>query len=284
MNLRAQVSVRVPSSDGVEVAAYDFGGDGPPLLLAHATGLHAHVWLPVVEHLRERAHCYALDVRGHGDSTAPADRDFAWVGAARDVRTAVERFGLARPFGVGHSMGGATLLLDEIAHPGSWRGLYLFEPIVFPGPALRPSDGIGENALAAAARRRREVFASRQEAYDNYASKPPFGGVAPEALRAYVEHGFDDVEDGVRLKCRREHEAATFDNSMNGAWEHLAEVGCPVTVACGELSEGTGPALAEQQVARLPNARLEVMDSLGHFGPLEDPQRVARSVAVSLGL
>lgn len=281
----------VPSSGGVTVAAYDFGGDGPPLVLAHATGLHARVWAPVVEHLTPRAHCYALDARGHGDSSAPPDGDFAWTGVADDVMAVIHHFDLVRPFGVGHSMGGAALFLAEIGRPGTWRAVYGYEPIVFPAPgpgpggAAAPGATAGENHLAGAARRRREVFSSRQEAFENYASKPPFATVAPEALRAYVEFGFEDLADGsVRLKCRRDHEAASFDNSANGAWDLLGRVACPVTVACGDRSGGTGPPMAEAQVGRLADARLEVLEGLGHFGPLEDPTRVAHSILSAFGL
>lgn len=49
---------RVTAGDGVRLAAYRFGGDGPPLLLAHATGFHAHVWLPLLGALRERFTVY----------------------------------------------------------------------------------------------------------------------------------------------------------------------------------------------------------------------------------
>ena len=34
----------VPSTDGVTLAVHDLGGDGPPLLLCHATGFHGRVW------------------------------------------------------------------------------------------------------------------------------------------------------------------------------------------------------------------------------------------------
>ncbi len=69
--------MRVLSADGVTVAVHDPGGRGDPpadmpchrLLrprlpaLAAELGRHRHVW--------------AVDLRGHGDSTAPLDGSFA---------------------------------------------------------------------------------------------------------------------------------------------------------------------------------------------------------------
>jgi hypothetical protein len=45
--------------------------------------------------------------------------------------------------------------------------------------------GGGINAMAAAARRRKSTFPSREAARANYAAKPPLGGLHPEALDAY---------------------------------------------------------------------------------------------------
>lgn len=262
------------TSDGVVVAVHDLGGDGQPLLLAHAAGLHGLVWAPLVERLADRFRCVAFDARGHGDSGKRPDEDFDWHGFARDVLAVVDEAGLERPLGLGHSSGGAALLLAEQARPGTFRALYCYEPIVF------PAEPPGRERLISGARRRREAFASREEAYANFAAKPPFGGFAPAALAAYVEHGFEDLPDGsVRLKCRPEHEARVYEQgTRHDAFRRLAEVGCPVTIARGERSVAMPAEVVETQVAGLPDGRLEVLPRLGHFGPLEDPEALAAAV------
>jgi pimeloyl-ACP methyl ester carboxylesterase len=268
----------LPSTDGVTVAVHDLGGDGPPLLFAHATGFHGLVWSPMAAHLAESFHCWSFDERGHGDSPPPADGRFDWHGFGDDVLAVVDGLGLERPFAVGHSAGGAALLLAEEARPGTFRSLYCYEPIVLPvDPPIGPQD---DNPLAVGALRRREVFASRDEAYANYSSKPPFNVLNPSALRAYVDHGFADLDDGtVRLKCRRENEAQTYRmGSAHNAYQRFDEVRCPVTLACGEHTDAITPAVLAVQAAALPSSRTEVMSGLGHFGPLQDPAAVAASV------
>lgn len=268
---------RVPSSHGVELAVYHLGGDGPPVLFAHATGFHGHVWLPVVEHLRDSFACYSFDERGHGDSTSPDGRHFDWRGFGDDVLATIDHFGLRRPFGVGHSAGGAALLLAELARPGTFTGLWCFEPIVFPAdPPLGRNE---DNPLSKGAARRREVFPSKEEAYENFASKPPFSTLHPDALRAYVEYGFGDDPEGVRLKCHREDEAEVYRmGSDHDAYARLGQVTCPVHLACGETTDAITPQLLQMQAERLPRAETEVMAGLGHFGPLEDPAAVAASI------
>lgn len=274
----------IRSTDDVELATYDFGGSGPEVLMVHATGFCAGVWLPIAGRLPDFS-LAALDVRGHGRSTT-ATAGMDWHGTADDVLTTVDELGLGRPFGVGHSMGGASLILAELARPGTFRGLWVYEPIIFPASAV-PSAEDGrtpENPLSAGARRRRERFASREEAYANFASKPPLDALAPEALAAYVEHGFRELPDGsVELRCAPATEAETYEMGMrHGAFDRLAEVQCPVVVLRGRVDVPGPASIAELVAERLPAGTLEEHPELGHFGPLEDPAGMATSIRSSV--
>ena len=271
-------SAFVPTPDGVEVATHDLGGRGAPLLLAHAAGLHGLVLAPLARHLDGFFRCTAFDARGHGDTRLPAGRDLDWYGLATDTLAVVDGRGLDRPYGFGHSSGGTALLMAEQARPGTFAAIYCFEPVIV--AADPPLGRDGDSVLATRARRRRTSFASREEACRHYASKPSLAEVSPEALRAYVDHGFEDAPDGgVRLKCRPEHEAAVYEMATaHDAYRRLAEVSCPVAVACGAHSEGCPPERARCHVARLPYGRDEVLDGVGHLGPLERPDEVASSI------
>lgn len=268
--------------DGVEVAAFDFGGTGPDVVFAHATGFHAFVWQPVIDCLLDSFRCVAFDTRGHGDSgKAPGD-DYDWSNLTIDLATVVEGFALRRPFGAGHSCGGALLLQLEQAAPGTFRALYGFEPVVVPAGVTIPREApAGPNPMAEGARRRRAVFSSCQEAFDNYAAKPMYERCRPEALWAYVNHGFADRPDGqVELKCRPEDEARVFSMGMSSrTFDGLDAVRCPVTLARGEDSGFPFDAATVAAVARpLAHARTEVLPGLTHLGPLEDPGLVARHI------
>jgi pimeloyl-ACP methyl ester carboxylesterase len=270
---------RATAPDGVGVAYYDLGGEGPPLLVAHATGFCGPVLAPLAAYLRARFRCIALDERGHGASDPPPGDDFDWHGFAADVLAVLRHLELERPWGFGHSCGGAALLLAEEARPGTFAALYCFEPVVYPGDdPLAPT--IEGNPLAAGALRRREEFGSRREAIANFAGKAPFDRLHPDALAAYVDNGFTPVEEGgIRLRCRREHEAQVFAHAFShDAYAHLADVACPVTLACGAETDGFGPELLEAYAQRLRRPTIEVLPRLGHFGPLEDPTVVAASV------
>lgn len=271
--------MRVDSTDGVELEVHDLGGDGPPLLLVHATGFHGLVWEPLASHLIGFRR-WSIDMRAHGDSTAPLGRPLEWDGFADDVLAVVDALGLERPFAVGHSKGGAALLLAEQRRPGTFRSLYCWEPVVMP-----PEIALGhqpDNPLSNGARRRRPTFASHDEAFENYSAKPPFNGLDAAALRAYVDHGFAAADDGtVTLKCRPENEADVYAHgTAHQAFRSLDLVRCPVTIALGV--EDTVPAIFGRPIAdALPAGRIESHPELGHFGPLENPRMVAASILAS---
>lgn len=273
----------VQAPDGIDLAVHELGGSGRPTLLCHATGFHGAVWGPLAAALPDHLERWAMDFRAHGASVVPADLELRWPTFADDVLAVVD--GLDLPpgelLGVGHSMGGACLLMAEQARPGTFAGLWVFEPIVPPPGAMPTDPGSGPNLLAQGAARRRATFPSAADALANYAGKPPLSQLRADALHAYVEHGLvpDPSGDGsVHLACRPADEAQIYrGGGAHPGFARLAEVACPVVVACGD-EPGPG-AFAAPIAEALPKGRLEPFAQLGHFGPLEAPRRVAASVA-----
>ena len=271
--------MKVASTNGVKVELHDLGGIGPNMLLSHANGFHGLCWTPVASHLTRRFHCYSFDHRGHGDTALPKDWKVAWAGYGADAQAAAkavhEKGGI---IGVGHSMGGATLLLAALKDPSLFRGLLLYEPIVPPAdmkmPANRP------NNLADGAARRRASFKSFDDAIKNFGSKMPMSSFAPEALEAYVHGGFRKGDGGqVHLKCSPALEAENFRNPhIPNLWKKLTDITIPVWVLSGHPEPFQPSGWAEAVADRLPKGNHIEYSDLDHFGPFVDPARIARII------
>jgi pimeloyl-ACP methyl ester carboxylesterase len=278
----------INSTDGVVVTVHDFAAPnpaGPTVLAAHATGFHGMVWQPLAQALAQRtgARVVAPDMRGHGASVLPDGVVLDWDGFADDVVAVVDALGLQRPIGVGHSKGGAALLRAEARRPGTFAGLWCFEPVVFPPEFGRARNE--DNPLAAGALRRRDVFDSALDARANYGSKPPMGAFDPRVLDAYVAHGLEPVDANdptgpVRLRCRPEVEAETYRmGAAHNTFEFLGDVACPTVIACGG-PEPFGPGnFADRIAGAINGGRLARYDELGHFGPLTHPDTMAADIA-----
>jgi pimeloyl-ACP methyl ester carboxylesterase len=272
---------RLASTDGVKLAVHDLGGHGPPLLMAHATSFCGPVLAPLAVRLADRFHCWSFDARGHGDTTAPAGLDWNWARFTDDVLAVVDGLGLVRPWAFGHSSGSAALLDAEARRPGTFAALWCFEPIVW--PAITEELVASRQPLISGALHRRDHFDSRDEAYENFASKPPLRSLDAEALRAYVDCGFErDAGGGVRLRCAPAVEAEIYRQGLlHDGFSRLGRVRCPVTIARGGRSVAVEAGVARAQVDALPRGTLVTFANLGHFGPLEDPAGVAAAVVVA---
>lgn len=269
--------LRTSSTDGVDLAIHDLGGDGPPLVFVHATGFHGRCYRQIARRLADVRHCWAVDLRGHGDSSPPANDRFAWAGMCDDLGNALDALGVDRPLDfVGHSMGGATIAGAELRTPGTVRTAWLFEPILFPPQDDNPSP------MAEIARNRRSTFDSFDAVIDRYSSRPPFSAVDPDVLRDYVLDGFRPTDDGyVTLKCEPESEARTFEGVDHSLFARLPEIEASMTVVAS--TDGEAPAQIAAPVAEaLPNGELVVWEGETHFGPFTDPSRAAAEIAANL--
>lgn len=275
---------RLHSSDGVSLAyhKYPLSEPAPPhtpaILFSHANGFHGRCFDPIARLLPEHP-CSTFDYRGHGDSTVPPDWQVRWSAYGDDAVTAVRATATDGPvIGAGHSMGAAGLIMAALREPKLFRALVLYEPIVFPASYRH----LGTNPMAAAARRRRATFDSYEEAFANYASKPPLNVFHPDCLHAYVDHGFRSTSDGrVELKCSPELEARTFESgNIHETWDQLAELAVPTWLVSG-LIENIPPASLIPSIATTIAEKSSITPTviewkdLGHFGPLENPARFA---------
>ena len=274
---------RLNSSDGVSLAYHRYpstpdGAATAPILFSHANGFHGRCFDPVARLLPGHP-CFTFDYRGHGDSTVPPDWQVRWSAYGDDAIAATRIAAASGPvIGAGHSMGAAGLIMAALREPTLFRALVLYEPIVFPANYRQ----LGTNPMAAAARRRRTSFDSYEEAFANYASKPPLNVFHPDCLHAYVDHGFRPTADGrVELKCSPELEARAFESgNIHETWDQLGELSVPTWLVSGHI-EDMPPASLIPSIASTIAAKSSITPTviewkdLGHFGPLEDPARFA---------
>lgn len=278
----------VAAADGAPISVHHLDGDRnlPPVLFSHATGFHARCYSPVAGILADRHCSFGIDHRGHGSTPRPEGWQVDWSWFGLDVTAVATTLapdgGL---IGAGHSMGGAALLMSAAANPGLFSRLVLFEPIV---PNLDATDGtrtsIDMEALpiVQGARRRRHTFDSVDDAIANYELKPPLSLMTPDALRAYVEHGFQPTPDGraIELRCRPDYEADVFVGSMeNSVWDLLPQVETSVVVIAGRVEDNQPSRYIEATIDRLPDATFVSLPHQTHFGPFSDPGEFAELIA-----
>jgi 2-(acetamidomethylene)succinate hydrolase len=115
---------------GLDIHYFHRAGTGPTLIFLHPSSGYGRMWQDTTAHLPADYNVYALDQRGHGDSSRP-DGEYSAEELARDLKLFTEKLGLQRVIVAGHSLGGRVALCFAAAHPDLTAAL-----IMVAGPHL----------------------------------------------------------------------------------------------------------------------------------------------------
>ena len=122
----------VSAPDGTRLAVR-VTGDGPPLVLLHGFPQNHRCWAPVLPRLAARFTCILPDLRGYGDSAAPADdaghETYSKRRMAGDVVAVLDALGVGRAHVAGHDRGARVAYRFALDHPGRLDRLAILEVI-----------------------------------------------------------------------------------------------------------------------------------------------------------
>lgn len=108
------------ATNGIELSVHR-GGAGAPLILLHGYPQNHMCWAHVAPELAQHFDVIIPDLRGYGDSDAPADDANHTVYSkrvmARDIVGVMETFGIARAHVLGHDRGGRVAYRMALDHP-----------------------------------------------------------------------------------------------------------------------------------------------------------------------
>jgi pimeloyl-ACP methyl ester carboxylesterase len=265
---------------GEELAVWEWAGQDPPFLFAHATGFHGRCWDQIIRMFPER-HCLATDARGHGRSSQP-ELPYHWRIFGRDLATVAEHWDLRDAIGIGHSSGGHSTVQAAALRPQTYRALLLIDPTIYPQEFYGTPAPDSSFTL-----RRRNLWASPDEMFERFKSRPPFAGWRPEILRDYCNFGVLPRNGEFVLACPPAVESSIYQNSKeseSNVYPDMAQIHCPVVVmrAGRERQPGifdlssspTAPDLA----SRFAHGRDIVLPDASHYIAMEKPEVVADEI------
>jgi lipase len=268
-------------ANGQQIAVWDWPGEGPPFLFAHATGFHGRCWDRILAHFPERR-CMAVDSRGHGRSTKPAPPAH-WRDWGRDLAAVAAHFDLRDTIGIGHSMGGHITVQCAALRPETYRALLLIDPTIFPRELYgAPFPDVSFTL------RRKNRWTGPDEMYERFKDRLPFSRWDPAILRDYCDYGVLPDGDGFVLACPPPIETSIYENSRtveSDIYPEIARVRQRVVLMRAARSRrpdvfelGASPT-APDLVTYFANASELVMEDSSHFIAMEAPERVAEEIA-----
>jgi pimeloyl-ACP methyl ester carboxylesterase len=114
----------------VEIHYVEAPGAGPPVVFAHGFTGSLESYVPIIDELAPDVHCYALDFRGHGQSSK-AHTGYRLRDHVADLQAFLTTVVQQPAVVAGHSMGGNTAAWLAALHPVSVRGIILEDPSLY---------------------------------------------------------------------------------------------------------------------------------------------------------
>ena len=272
------------ASDGTEIA-YHLRGEGEPLVVLPGGPMRASAYLGDLGGLAAHRQLVLLDLRGTGDSVAPADpATYRCDHLVDDVEMLRHHIGLAHMDVLGHSAGGSLAMLYAARYPMRVAKLMLVTAIPW---ALGMPVAAEERLAAARLRAGESWFIRAFPAFEAWLAgsagfdpviAPFFYGRWDEAAQehdARAEHEFNDEAAGIYGSD------GAYDPPMTRS--ELARFTAPVLVLAGELDGGPCPGLARRAAEVFPNGEFAVQPGAGHYPWLDDADWFVRRVAAFLG-
>lgn len=237
---------------------YLSAGQGKALILLHGFADQKETWGLLAPWLSKRRRVIALDLPGYGETDSIDPTSATLSAQARLVMAFLDKLGLEGSVDVcGNSMGGGVALRLAQLAPDRVRSLILMASM---GPTLEDSElkrriDAGNNPL----------LPTNFDEYDDMLAfifeRPP---LMPGALRRHMAR---------RHIARRDDFSAQFDQIIDGVPDQYDVIKAPTLVIHGLhdrlIPASTGRALA----ARLPDARLMLIEDIGHAPQWEAPRR-----------
>ncbi len=261
--------------NGIRLHTLDWGGDGPPIVILHATGFLGRIYRPLAERMCAIGHVYSYDQRGHGDSSAAPDGDYSWDATMRDLEGFITSMGWSGVRAVGHSAGATAIGSLASERPDLISRAVLLEPVIFESPNAPELEW--RNPFIERTLKRKRIFDSVGAMYSNFENKPPYDTWRKDILRDYCEFGTRPTNDGKReLKCAPEVEAKLYETArdFNGLGRILRST-VPLLIMFGARGDSLGASLSGKVAHQLKNGRVIDVDGAGHFLPMEKPDYAA---------
>ena len=266
------------------IPSKDFGGVGQRLLFAHANAYPPGTYRALLERLSRSYRVLAVKHRPLWGRENPEDF-FRWEQIAQDIIAFCDQNGFRRLIGVGHSLGAVANMMAAHGRPDLFQVLVLIEPVFLP-PAILDQfagedniDNRSQWPWVATALNRRDLWPSRQEAYDHFRRKEVFSRWSDEVLTDYINSGLRLNNQGhYELTYPREWEARIYTLPPTEVWNSIPQIEQPTLAVRGADSNTLSYDAWALWQERQPQATFVELADSGHLLPMENPLILADTI------
>lgn len=268
-SMAAPEDVAFNGGGGLPMNAIDWGGDGIPVIFLHGGSLTARTWDLVCVAMREDFRCFALDMRGHGESGW--SNDYSIPAAVADVIALADTFAWPKMHLVGMSLGGTVAGHTAAAYPARVASLAMID--VGPGVDFNASIGM-------------RVFFAEHDRHDSVQAFIDAAlAFSPRSERDVVTYRMNNLlkqdADGTWTWKNDRREPHDYDHIL-AMLEQLTmlarQIACPTLIVRGQRSTIFSAARAKAFAERFPRGSAVEIPDAGHNVQEDNPAALATAL------
>jgi pimeloyl-ACP methyl ester carboxylesterase len=265
--------------------------DAEPALFVHGLEGSSRNWTDLIDLLRSRLACEAMDLPGFGDSPPRPDGRYSITALAQTVIALLGQHGKPVHL-IGNSLGGAVCVKVAATRPELVKTLTLISPAL---PDSRPRLDLIRFPVMTLPRLGTRLV-------KQYQVLPPERRVADVITTCYGDPALFQqarfATEVAELTRRDElgHAAAALVGTVrtltaeflrkgrHSAWRDAARVTAPTLVIYGSRDRLVDARIAGRAAHQFADARVVVLPRTGHVAHMEHPDAVADEIGVLLGI
>ncbi len=249
------------------------------IFFAHANGFPARTYTKLFSFLEKDFSVNFIERQGHNPKFPVTDN---WSFLRDELQAAIENNYSAPIIGIGHSLGGILHFLVACQKPELYQQIILLDsPIISRLSSrglqiLKLTKLIDRYSPSQMTRFRRNLWHSKEEAFEHFKQKPKFDAFDEDVLRDYIEYGTIETEKGIKLFFEPRIEAEIYRTIPHHLPTFLGKTSLPITYIGGTNSR-------EGKLARLGFMKKHFLTDFrqiegSHLFPLESPQTTAQII------
>lgn len=246
---------------------------------AHANGFPAKTYRKIFALLENDFEIGFLERHGHNPQFPISD---GWQFLKDELRTEIENRYNKPIIGVGHSLGGVLHLLVSFENPELYKQIILLDaPIIsrlssYSLQIFKVTKLIDRLSPSKMTRSRRNLWTTKQEAFEHFRQKPKFAAFDEDVLLDYIEYGTIQTEKGIELFFSPKVEAKIYRTIPHDLPKFRGKLKIPTVYIGGNRSREGELAQLSFMKKHFPIEFLTIEGS--HLFPFEKPEATAEII------
>jgi pimeloyl-ACP methyl ester carboxylesterase len=251
----------------------------PKIHFAHANGFPARTYSKLFALLENDFEIGWLERHGHNPKFPVTDN---WRYLRDELREEIERRYTEKIIGIGHSLGGVLHFLVAVENPELYRQIILLDAPVISRLSshglriLKMTRLMDRYSPSQMTRFRRNLWRSREEAFEHFKRKPKFDAFDEDVLRDYVRFGTIQTGKGFELFFSPKTEAKIYRTIPHHLPKFRGKLKIPAAYIGGSFSREGELARLSFMKKHFPIDFYQIEGS--HLFPFENPPATAEII------